>query len=94
MMAGQVIVWAGALSFAFLDTVAAIVPIAIGKVAFDALARWWRVGRHDVGPDALRLLEDLDCHLDAYLLDHPDVAAGFDLLRAAVRDEQQEGGSA
>ncbi len=57
---------------------------------------------HDVGPDALRLLEDLDAHLDAYFarvahlfleLGPPPVdPAGLDRLRAAVRDEQQKGG--
>lgn len=46
---------------------------------------------HDVGPDSLRLLEDLDAHLDRYLIDHPDVADGFARLRQAVRDEQQKG---
>ena len=59
-----------------------------------ALACWWRrryVTTHDVGPDTLRLLADLDAHLDQYLLDHPDVAAGFDRLRDAVRNEQPKG---
>jgi hypothetical protein len=46
---------------------------------------------HDVGPDALRLLEALDAHLDGYLVQHPDVADGFARLRQAVRDEQQKG---
>lgn len=43
---------------------------------------------HDVGPDSLRLLKDLDLHLNLYLVDHPDVAEGFARLRQAVRDEQ------
>lgn len=58
---------------------------------------------HDVGPDALRLLQDLDAHLDAYFagMSHlfeelgppPADEAGLERLRAAVRDEQrQEGG--
>jgi type II secretory pathway pseudopilin PulG len=38
--------------------------------------------------DALRLL---DADLDEYLLDHPDIAAGFNRLRAAIRDEQRKG---
>lgn len=59
--------------------------------------------RHDVGPDALRLLEELDAHLDEKfdaLADFyewpepPDLVAGLQRLRAAVRDEQQEGGTA
>lgn len=56
---------------------------------------------HDVGPDALRLLEDLDAHLDGYFarvshlfeeLGPPPIdPAGLDRLRAAVRDDQQQG---
>jgi hypothetical protein len=56
--------------------------------------------RHDVGPDNLRLLEDLDAHLDAYAaqiaglyepLVSPDpvLAAGADRLWDAIRDEQR-----
>lgn len=44
---------------------------------------------HDVGPDSLRLLKDLDLHLNLYLVDHPDVAEGFARLRDAIRDEQK-----
>ena len=47
--------------------------------------------RHDTGRDAPLYLDGLDAHLDQYLLDNPDVAAGFDRLRAAIRDEQQKG---
>jgi hypothetical protein len=43
---------------------------------------------HDVGPDSLRLLKDLDLHLNLYLVDHPDVAEGFARLRQVIRDEQ------
>jgi len=59
--------------------------------------------KHDVGPDALRLLEDLDAHLDEHYarISHlfeglgppPSRAAGLAQLRAAVRDEQQKGGA-
>jgi hypothetical protein len=49
--------------------------------------------RHDVGPDALRLLEDLDAHLDEYLLANPEVAAGFDQLRDAINEHRKEDGS-
>lgn len=41
-----------------------------------------------VGPDALRLLEELDTHLDDYVAADTELAAGFDRLRQAVRDEQ------
>lgn len=56
---------------------------------------------HDVGPDALRLLEDLDAHLDQQFaalaglyerLGPSDLDAGFDRLRQAIRDEQRKGG--
>ncbi|MGW3144887.1 hypothetical protein ACWDG1_09435 [Streptomyces sp. NPDC001177] len=59
---------------------------------------------HDVGPDALRLLGDLDDHLDQYFarLSHlfeelgpppacdPAWDAGLERLWDAVRDEQQK----
>jgi len=58
--------------------------------------------KHDVGPDALLLLEQLDAHLDAYYarLSHlfeelgppPPHLTGLQRLRQAVRDEQQKGG--
>ena len=55
---------------------------------------------HDVGPDALRLLQDLDAHLDQYStqlaglyerVGSPDLDAGCDRLREAIRDEQNRG---
>lgn len=46
---------------------------------------------YEVGPDALRLLNDLDTHLDEYVAADTELAAGFDRLRQAVRDEQQNG---
>jgi hypothetical protein len=58
-----------------------------GETARDLAAREATV--HDVGPDPLRLLKDLDLHLNLYLVDHPDVAEGFARLRDAIRDEQK-----
>ena len=57
---------------------------------------------HAVGPDPLRLLQDLDSHLDAHAaqlaglyerLGPPDSAwdAGCERLWAAIRDERQKG---
>lgn len=59
--------------------------------------------QHDVGADSLRLLEELDAHLDAHFAKlaglyerlgpppGPDpMAAGLDRLRGAIRDEQAE----
>jgi len=62
-----------------------------------------RVAEHDVGPDALRLLEDLEDHMTAYeasvrsLYDRPRtphdpvIAAGCDRLRQAIRDHEKGG---
>lgn len=58
--------------------------------------------RHDVGPDSLRLLEDLDRHLDTYAdqvaglyepMPSPDpvLAAGAHRVRAAINDQRKEG---
>ena len=44
----------------------------------------------DIGPDALRLLEELDAHLDNYVLADPELAAGFDRLRTAITDHRKE----
>lgn len=44
----------------------------------------------DVGPDALRLLEDLDAHLDEYVAADPELAAGFGRLRDAIREHREE----
>lgn len=42
------------------------------------------------GPDSLRLIQDLDAHLNAYVLDNPQMAAGFGRLRDAIRDHREE----
>ncbi|MFS8200512.1 hypothetical protein ACLVWQ_17720 (plasmid) [Streptomyces sp. CWNU-52B] len=75
-------------------------PLERARLIADATARTADDG-HDVGPDALRLLEDLDAHLDGYFarvshlfeeLGSPPVdPAGLDRLRAAVRDDQPKG---
>jgi hypothetical protein len=81
------------------------VPLAYALVVLAALGatvcawqvrRTWlahRTQQPDVGPDALRLLQELDAHLDEYVLADPELAAGFDRLRTAIRDEQQNGGT-
>lgn len=58
--------------------------------ALAALADRRREQRHDVGPDALRLLQELDVHLDEYVAADPELAAGFDRLRDAIRDHRTE----
>jgi hypothetical protein len=82
---GQLVVGAAALGLLCLLMVAIALVIVI-------CARWTRArsaDEHEAGPDALRLLEELDLHLDAYLLENPEVREGFDRLRDAVGDEQQ-----
>ena len=61
------------------------------------IRRAWRAEQaktadpYDVGPDALRLLGELDTHIDEYVAADAQLAAGFDRLRQAVRDEQRGG---
>lgn len=87
---------------AFLIVVAVWVLLALAFVA-----TLWRASRrptppastHDVGPDALRLLEDLDAHLaqqyarlsDLYERVGSPPANGFTRLMQAIRDEQNKG---
>ncbi|NUP42357.1 MAG: hypothetical protein HOY76_36330 [Streptomyces sp.] len=70
---GQVIVPAAfiAAAFLFLGVVAVLILIA------SAIATWWRGRQHDVGPDPLKLLEDLDAHLDGFALEDPEIEAGL-----------------
>ncbi len=62
---------------------------AVGVVFVCRAVRPGRATTHPVNPKALRLLEELDAHLDDYVTADPELAAGFDRLRAAIRDEQQ-----
>lgn len=41
------------------------------------------------GPDSLRLLQDTDDFLNGLVDGAPELAAGFDRLRQAIRDEQK-----
>ncbi|MEV4861501.1 hypothetical protein [Streptomyces ossamyceticus] len=75
-----------------------LIVIAVIGTAVCAPRAWraWRdhhSQQSDVGPDALRLLQELDAHPDEYVLADPELAAGFDRLRTAIRDEQQKGGT-
>ncbi|MGW1796915.1 hypothetical protein ACWCQN_13110 [Streptomyces sp. NPDC001984] len=82
---GQVVVAAGLLALVYL--VGQAVALVFSIVA--AIVAWWRGRRHDVGPDALRLLEDLHKHLDRCAARDPEVAAGFARLDAAIQDRQR-----
>jgi cytochrome c-type biogenesis protein CcmH/NrfG len=58
--------------------------------AWQAIRAWRAADRHDVGPDSLRLLEDLDAHLDEHVAADPELAAGFDRLRTAIHEHREE----
>lgn len=83
------------------DLKAALIVFGVIAVALSLLVwllqRKWRakqattVDPYDVGPDVLQLLNDLDKHLETYVAADTELAAGFDRLRQAIRDEQQKG---
>jgi uncharacterized iron-regulated membrane protein len=87
LVPGQVVVGAAVVGFVLLSVMFGLVIVAV--VAGTVI--WWRDRQHDVGPDALRLLEDLDAHLDGFALEDPEVQAGLARLNAAVRGEQPGG---
>lgn len=87
---GQVVVPVAFLALGFLVVLAAVLFVAMTVAVF----RWWRARRHDVGADKLRLLRDLDKHLDRFVADDPEVKAGLARLDAAVQRERQEGEAA
>lgn len=90
MIPGQVIIPAAAVGLGFLSVMA----VGFVVVILWAAACWWHDRRHDVGPDALKLLEDLDAHLADFAAATPEVQAGLARLDSAERAKQQEGESA
>lgn len=85
---GQFVIAAAVVGFAILFSVA----VATLLVVSVRIADWRRrraAARHDV-----RLLNDLDKHLNGYVHDNPELKAGLERLLGALRDEQQEGGPA
>lgn len=89
MIPGQFIVSAAWFGLAILAVmVACLVIFAVWAAAF-----WWRDRRHDVGADQLRLLRNLDKHLDRFVANDPEMKAGLARLAAAV-DGEQNGRSA
>ncbi|MFD9192948.1 hypothetical protein ACFWCA_32640 [Streptomyces phaeochromogenes] len=91
----DIAVWVVIVSTVVLYSAAAVGASLLLWLAFRAIVRAhqtrWHTGPHDVGPDALRLLEDLDRDLDEMVAADPELAAGFERLREAVADEQQKG---
>lgn len=76
---GQIVIPAAAVGLAFLCVMGTGLVIVMAW----ALACWWRDRRdrrHDVGPDGLKLLKDLDAHMERFVLGDPEVAAGLDRL--------------
>lgn len=92
----QVVIPAAMVGFAYLAVSVAVIVI-FGAAAIAAWRRDRRDEQHDVGPDALQLLDDLDAHLDQFAIDDPEVKAGLSRLLEALGtppagDEQQSGG--
>jgi len=87
--AAQVVIGGAVIAVAIFWTITVSVAVLIATAAIREGARRRRARQHDTSPDALRLLEDLDDHLDDVLANDPDVAAGFARLDAAIRREQQ-----
>lgn len=99
----QGIISAALFSFGVLCVLSAALLVAAFVAAARATARRRRrqnADRHDVGPDRLLLLEELDAHLDQQFaalaglyeqLGPPDLDAGCARMRAAIREEQQRG---
>lgn len=87
MIPGQFIVSAAWFGLAVLAVmVASLLVVSVWAAAF-----WWRDRRHDVGADQLRLLRDLDKHLDRFVAKDPEMKAGLARLAAAVDGERQRG---
>ncbi|MFF7067347.1 hypothetical protein [Streptomyces pseudovenezuelae] len=84
---GQVVVGAAVLGAGFLAVMAALLLVGMAATAVG----WWRDRQHDVGPDQLRLLQDLDKHLNRTVAKDPEVKAGLARLDAAVCEGQQHG---
>lgn len=85
-------------SQALVITVVSVVGALV--CARQAIRAWRADDRYDVGPDALRLFEDLDAHLDAHfarlaplfeeLGPPPADPAGYDRLRNAIHEHREE----
>ena len=89
---GQLIVPAAVFGLAVFAVMAVVLAVsaALGVVF------WWRDRPHKVGPDALRLLEDLDKHLDHFVATDPEVQAGiarlFEALGTPPATDEARGG--
>lgn len=89
---GRCVVNSLEMFFIVCAVLAAGLPVCLWQIH-----RAWRAEQaknsdpYEVGPDALRLLAELDAHLNEYVAADAELAAGFDRLRQAIRDEQQKG---
>lgn len=84
---GQAVITAATVGYAYLAVSLASLLILIVWAG----AAWWRGRQHDVGPDALRLQQDLDRYMDRLARRDPEVKAGLARLDAAVRGKQRPG---
>jgi hypothetical protein len=87
----RLLIGAAALALVFLVALSVAVLAILAMAAADAIRRIRIERRYDLGPRGNALWADLDAHLDEFLDDNPDIAAGLDRLRTAIRDEQPQG---
>ena len=80
-------IWIGAVLF--LTGFAAWLLIAAVRRVIDSFTRANRLVAEEVGPDALRLLEDLDTHLEQHAANDPELAAAYQRPAADIRKEEQ-----
>ncbi|KOV86102.1 MULTISPECIES: hypothetical protein [unclassified Streptomyces] len=78
--------WAYAI---FAAATIAMFTAVLACHGISALVRRRRARRDDLGPD--RLWEEVDAHLAEVIAADPQLAAGLDRLRTAVRNEQHKG---
>jgi hypothetical protein len=87
-------VWMQIASTAILTSAAGVAAFLIGRLACLTIARAYHRrshhGPHDVGPDALRLLQELDVHLDQIAAHDPQLAAGFQQMPDTAHNTRKE----
>ncbi|MFH8336908.1 hypothetical protein [Streptomyces sp. AM6-12] len=79
------------LATVLLTAMATGALIAAVWAAARAIVRRVRARRSGLEVAELRLLEELDAHLEDYLLENPDLEAGLNRLRNAIHTEPSKG---
>ncbi|SEC02365.1 hypothetical protein SAMN04490357_0988 [Streptomyces misionensis] len=78
------------LATVLLTAMATGALIAAACAVARAIVHRVRARRQNLTVAELRLLDELDTHLDNYLADNPDIEDGLNRLQAAVREHQRE----